>query len=162
MEGQVMADDWLLPRTKAAPDRCTDGPATILVGVDGSTSSLRAAAYAAGMARRQRSRLVAVYVRQPSAYAVPVAGAAGTALEAQDLVEQELRAAIEQRVVALDLDVQLVVRSGEPYTELLEVAGEIHPDAVIVGRSTKMLHRIAGSLAVKLTRCGRWPVTVVP
>src|SRR3954447_20958896 len=157
-----MTDDSLLPRTKAVPDRCKDGPATILVGVDGSTSSLRAAAYAAGMARRQRSRLVALYVRQPGGYAVPVAGAAGTVLAAQDLVEQELRSAIEQRVVALDVDVQLVVRCGEPYTELLEVAGEIHPDAVIVGRSTRILHRVVGSLAVKLTRCGRWPVTVVP
>ncbi|MCU7726291.1 universal stress protein [Actinoplanes sp. KI2] len=157
-----MTDDSLLPRTKAAPERCKDGPATILVGVDGSTSSLRAAAYAAGMARRQRSRLVAVYVRQPGAYAVPVPGATGTVLAAQDLVEQELRSAIEHRVVALDVDVQLVVRSGEPYTELLDVAEEVHPDAVIVGRSSKMLHRIAGSLAVKLTRCGRWPVTVVP
>jgi hypothetical protein len=32
----------------------------------------------------------------------------------------------------------------------------------VVGRSTKILHRVIGSLAVKLTRCGRWPVTVVP
>ena len=38
----------------------------------------------------------------------------------------------------------------------------LYPDAVIVGRSTKILHRVIGSLAVKLTRCGRWPVTVVP
>ena len=34
--------------------------------------------------------------------------------------------------------------------------------AVVVGRSTKMLHRVAGSLAIKLVRAGRWPVTVVP
>jgi len=157
-----MTDDSLLPRAKAAPERWKDGPATILVGVDGSTSSLRAAAYAAGLARRQRSRLVAVYVKQPSAYALPVAGAAGTVVAAQDQVERELRSAIEQRVSALDIEVQLVVRTGEPYAELLDVAQEVHPDAVIVGRSTKILHRVVGSLAIKLTRCGRWPVTVVP
>jgi hypothetical protein len=31
----------------------TDGPSLILVGVDGSRTSLRAAAYAGGLARRQ-------------------------------------------------------------------------------------------------------------
>jgi hypothetical protein len=46
----------------------TDGPGAIVVGIDRSTPSLRAAASAAGLARRQRTRLVAVYVRtQPTA-----------------------------------------------------------------------------------------------
>jgi nucleotide-binding universal stress UspA family protein len=45
----------------------TDGPSLILVGVDGSRTSLRAAAYAAGLARRQHSRLLVVYVTRPSA-----------------------------------------------------------------------------------------------
>jgi nucleotide-binding universal stress UspA family protein len=34
-----------------------DGPTLILVGVDGSDTSMRAGAYAAGLARRQDSRL---------------------------------------------------------------------------------------------------------
>ena len=40
----------------------TDGPMVVLTGVDGSRTSMRAAAYAAGLARRQQSRLVVVYV----------------------------------------------------------------------------------------------------
>jgi hypothetical protein len=40
----------------------TDGPSLIVVGVDGSRTSLRAAAYAAGLARRQHSRLLVIVV----------------------------------------------------------------------------------------------------
>lgn len=46
-------------------ERGTDGPEVIVIGVDGSDSSMRAAAYAAGLARRQGALLTVVYV-QPS------------------------------------------------------------------------------------------------
>lgn len=158
-----MSDDELASH---APDVCRDGPRAIVVGVDGSNASLRAAAYAAGLARRQRCRLVAVFVRSLPAVLLPMADAGGSAAatiaQAHDAVERELREAIAERSPVLDLDVRLVVRTGEPYTELIEVARQVHADAVVVGRSTKVLHRIAGSLAVKLVRANRWPVTVVP
>ncbi|MEV4348575.1 universal stress protein [Actinoplanes sp. NPDC049596] len=143
-----------------------DSPGAILVGIDGSTSSLRAAAYAAGLARRQRCRLVAVYVRKAPAAMVPLAddsgAAAVTAIAAQDEIERELRAAFLAQAPQLGIEARLVIRTGEPFSELIEAAREARADAVIVGRSAKLLHRIAGSLAVKLVRCGRWPVTVVP
>jgi hypothetical protein len=47
-------------------ERGTDGPLLILAGVDGSPTAMRASSYAAGLARRQRSRLVFVYVAAPS------------------------------------------------------------------------------------------------
>ena len=40
----------------------TDGPSLIVAAVDGSTTSLRAGAYAVGLARRQRSQLVVITV----------------------------------------------------------------------------------------------------
>lgn len=144
----------------------TDGPGSILVGIDGSTSSLRAAAYAVGMARRQHCRLVAVYVRANPPALLPLADAGGcaavTAIDAQDAVETELRTAFDQYLPGLGVDAELIIRTGEPFTELTAAAREARADAVIVGRSAGLLHRIAGSLALKLVRCGKWPVTVVP
>jgi nucleotide-binding universal stress UspA family protein len=138
----------------------------ILVGIDGSTSSMRAGAYAVGLARRQCGRLVAVYVRSRPSSLLPLVdgGGAGVAtlVDAQEAVERELREAFTAYVPALDVDAQLLIRTGEPYTELAAVAQQIQADAVIVGRSAKMLHRVAGSVSGKLVRCGRWPVTVVP
>jgi len=56
----------------------------------------------------------------------------------------------------------LVVRTGDPLTVLAEVAKQNRADAVVVGSSASVGHRFAGSLAIRLVRYGRWPVTVVP
>ena len=47
-------------------ERGTDGPRVIVVAVDGSTTSMRAAFYAAGLARRQSAELVVVFVVEGS------------------------------------------------------------------------------------------------
>ncbi len=44
----------------------TDGPRILLASVDGRATSMRAGAYAAGFARRQRARLVAVHLAAPT------------------------------------------------------------------------------------------------
>jgi nucleotide-binding universal stress UspA family protein len=140
----------------------TDGPTSIVVGVDGSPTSLRAAAYATGLARRQHARLVAVYVRPLvptlAGLSMDTAGAAA-AYRAQDDVEAGLRATVEglSTVPAL-----FVVRTGDPFGQLCALATEIAADALVVGASVGRGHRIVGSLATRLIRTGRWPVTVVP
>ena len=134
----------------------------LLVGVDGSETSLRAAAYAAGMARRQKARLVVLFVRPFSAAAGMSAGAAAGLRESQDFVAAELRRTAEERGPQLGIDITFVERDGNPFTEIVRLAGEIQADAVIVGASTKAGHRFVGSLAVHLVRASRWPVTVVP
>ena len=144
----------------------TDGPSAILVGVDGSETSLRAAAYAAGLARRQHTKLVAVYVRTQPAAMLSLADHMGLAtrevLDAQDEIEAQLREALRVQTHNWDIESHLVVRSGDPMVVLSEVAREVRADAVIVGSSASPGHRIAGSLAVRLVRARRWPVTVVP
>jgi nucleotide-binding universal stress UspA family protein len=134
----------------------------ILVAADGSDTSLRAGAYAAGLARRQHARLVCLYVRPLSAVSGIGAGAAISMQEAYDEVAADLRRAFEAQIPRLGIDAEFVVREGNPFTEIVRLAGEVQADAVIVGASTKAGHRLVGSLAVHLVRAARWPVTVVP
>ena len=143
-------------------DQSRDGPDVLLVGVDGSDTSLRAGAYAAGMARRQQARLVILYVRPFSAAAGMSAGAATSMQEAYDTVAEELRQNVQEQAARLGIDVAFVERDGNPFAEIVKLADEIKADAVIVGASTKAGHRFVGSLAVHLVRASRWPVTVVP
>jgi nucleotide-binding universal stress UspA family protein len=144
----------------------TDGPMVILVGMDDSVTSLRAGAYAAGLARRQGARLVCVYVEQITALYGAAAGAAAGAVAAQDEALQEtaadLRRRAEEYAEILGVSFTFVVARGDPYTELRRVADEVRADAVVVGASAKAGHRWIGSLAVRLVKAGRWPVTVVP
>jgi nucleotide-binding universal stress UspA family protein len=143
-------------------DQPSDGPAVILVGVDGSENSLRAGAYAAGLARRQHARLVCLYVRPYNAVAGVGAAAVAALREAHDDIARELRQAIQTQGARIGLQAEFVERNGNPFTEIVRLADELQADAVVVGASAKAGHRFMGSLAVHLVKVGRWPVTVVP
>jgi len=141
----------------------TDGPAVILVGVDDTVTSLRAAAYAAGLARRQHARIVAVYV-SPTTVAIGAAGAAVMVAEAEahDELAKDLRARFEEGIADRGIAGTFVVAHGDPYREIVRIADETRADAIVVGASKQAGHRFVGSLAVRLVRAGKWPVTVVP
>lgn len=144
-------------------ERGTDGPKVIMVGVDGSDSSMRAASYAAGLARRQRALLAVVYV-QPVLAAGAALGApvAETTDEiAEDLVAQ-IRDAAERLKGTFEVRWEFHTFRGDPYNGLVKAADELKADAVVVGASEQAGHRIIGSVAVRLVKAGRWPVTVVP
>jgi len=144
----------------------TDGPSAIVVGIDGSVTSMRAGAYAAGLARRQRARLVAVYVGSTSQLGVTDPGAAAVLriarAEAFEQTAADLRDEAEKLAGERGLAVTFVATRGDSLAELHRIARESRADAIVVGASAKPGHRIAGSLAVRLVRSGQWPVTVVP
>ena len=143
----------------------TDGPSVILVGIDDTVTSLRAASYAAGLARRQHARVVAVYVAPVgSAVAASPVGATVLAAEAaaHDELAEHLRELAERMAAELGIPVTFVAAHGDPYREIKRVAEETRADAIVVGASAQAGHRLIGSLAVRMVRAGRWPVTVVP
>lgn len=144
-------------------ERGTDGPKVIVAGVDGSDSSMRAAAYAAGLARRQGALLALVYV-QPVMAAGAALGApvAETTDEiAEDLV-QYIRESTERLKGIFEVRWEFHTFPGDPYNGLVKAADELQADAVVVGASEQAGHRIIGSVAIRLVKAGRWPVTVVP
>lgn len=138
-----------------------DGPNLILVGLDGTETSMRAGAYAAGLARRQGARLVALYVAPTSGMASLAPGGAA-AVAAHDSIADDLRRQLGERAPDLGISATFEMRHGDPFTEFSRVADTLRADAVVVGASMHAGHRLVGSLGVKLVRAGKWPVTVVP
>jgi nucleotide-binding universal stress UspA family protein len=143
----------------------TDGPSVILVGIDESVTASRAGAYAAGLARRQGARVVAVYVQAPGSHVITsAAGASVLAAEAEvhEEIAAELSALATERARELGIDMTFITTQGDPFHEISRIAGETKADAIVVGASLKAGHRLLGSLAVRMVRAGKWPVTVVP
>jgi nucleotide-binding universal stress UspA family protein len=140
----------------------TDGPTRILVGVDGSDTSMRAAAYAAGLARRQGAKLIVLYAKPAPATPINAPETAAVVNQNHDEIAADLLKQIEANAPRVGIDVELVVRDGSPYTTLLGLAEERKVDAIVIGASMQAGHKLVGSLASKLVRHATWPVTVVP
>ena len=143
----------------------TDGPKVILVGVDDTTTSLRAAAYAAGLARRQGAKVTAVFVAPVASFATAAPGGADLAAAHREAARQTaegLRRRFEEGARDLGISITFLALEGDAFTEIRRIADETRADAVVVGASAHAGHRLIGSLAVRLVRAGRWPVTVVP
>ena len=139
----------------------TDGPSLIVVGVDGSRTSLHACAYAGGLARRQRCRLLAVYVSRIPA-SVSAAGAGAFVSETFDQIADDLEQLMRSRTAETGVAAEFRSVRGDPLAELTRIADQAHADAVVIGASEHLGHRIVGSLASRLVRAGKWPVIVVP
>jgi nucleotide-binding universal stress UspA family protein len=143
-------------------ERGTDGPRVIMVGIDGSRTSDHAIAYAAGLARRQRCRLIVVFVQSQSGLVALSAMTAGAARIAAQELADELRESVQRMADELCVPTTFITCPGDPYFVLREIADSAKADSVVVGASTWAGHRFVGSIAARLVRVGRWPVIVVP
>ena len=150
---------YVMTMTTAPPPR----PVTV-VGVDGSDTSIRASAYAAGMARRLDGRLLVVFVHTVGG----LAAMAPAAVPALQQSESDIVAGIRSTLTLLadttlaGIAIDVIERTGNPFHEITAVAHEHNADAVVVGASTQAGHRLVGSLATHLVRAAKWPVVVVP
>jgi nucleotide-binding universal stress UspA family protein len=153
------------PGKESAFELGTDGPSVILVAVDDSTTSIRAGWYAAGLARRQHAKIIAVFVSPLSSLGSAGPGGASLAVardEAFRATADDMRKRATDAAEELGISVTFVAARGDPFGEICRIADEVRADLLVVGASAHAGHRFVGSLAVRLVRKGRWPVTVVP
>jgi nucleotide-binding universal stress UspA family protein len=131
-----------------------DGLAVIVVGVDGGERALHAAAWASGLARRERARLVLVYVESITspAYWSPIGIA--TAAEAATAFVDELHRAAAAYLDPAGVPWELVHCRGNAAHGLEAVAEDRRADCIVVGRGS--------GVARSLVNDARRPVVVIP
>src|SRR5690348_9828650 len=91
----------------------TDGPKMIVVGLDGSRTSWRAASYANGLARRQGSRVTVVYVASPGTLARMAGDAAGMMADVQQEIGADLRGQVMRLAAERGVDTEFLVVDGD-------------------------------------------------
>ena len=82
--------------------------------------------------------------------------------EAEDEAVADMRRRAEEMSSELGVPITFIASRGDSFSELCRIAEQIRADAVVVGASAHVGHRFIGSLAVRLVKAARWPVTVVP
>lgn len=154
------------------PNRSNDvegsAASVIVVGVDGSETSWDALWWATGQALRTRSHVVAAFVTPGVNINVAMAATFTTAPVDYTGAEQiasdraeHLRHQIEDYEAEHDFRVSFVHAHGDPMTELARIAEEWRADVIVVGRSTKARHHVAGSIGRRLVGRRKAPVVVV-
>jgi nucleotide-binding universal stress UspA family protein len=138
----------------------SDGPTTLVVGVDGSATSWRALYYAFGLARRQHSKVLAVFAI-PAPIAAADGALVGALAETNAQLADELKRAIQKLAADYRVPTKFIARSGDAVNTLIEIAVEHHADALIIGASQTLVHHLIGSKALRTVRRCHCPVTVV-
>ena len=141
----------------------TDGPLVIVAGIDGSDSSMRAAAYAFGLGRRQGATVVFGYIR-PLGTGTPTVAALCPRPDWTSRPTWRRRSGTGRSGCRMTTGPAGSSASGKatPSTAWSKLADRLKADAVVIGASQKAGHRVLGSVAIRLVKAGRWPVTVVP
>jgi nucleotide-binding universal stress UspA family protein len=150
------------PRSSVAK---RDDPAepVIVVGLDGSPTSWDAFCWAVGEAARRDARVIAVYVIPITdvgcVFGVPFdyTNIERAKQEVADQIESEASCRAEELGVTLSF----VTERGDVTRALTQTARGLHADLIVVGRSAKVLHHLAGSLSHRLICRRDAPVVVV-
>jgi nucleotide-binding universal stress UspA family protein len=140
----------------------------LVVGYDGSPPASRALDAATRLLQGRVGHIHVVYVSQLSSLAMLSPGAIAELEEDFDEIEKELRTSATEQLRASGADWGFERRQGIVADELIAVATAIrdaHADdteAVVVGSSSHVAHRVVGSVAVSLARHSPVPLVIVP
>jgi nucleotide-binding universal stress UspA family protein len=144
-------------------------PGSIVVGLDGSDASSRAAEAGAEAARRHGLRLVLAYVVPWSPYGFTSneeneRRALDKEREIAEAHEHVLDPAIARLSAQADLELEGVVRHGHPAETLVAIADEVDAAWITVGRvgQSRVRTLLFGSTPSSLIQLSPLPVLVVP
>lgn len=165
MDDRSLVHDQL----KAQPVEGSLDTPVVVIGVDGSATSWDAFSWGCGEALRLGARTVAVFV---TSGAETSAVAVAAAMPGVMVDYAEIERTDDERATELGVEVQkyastrgwqatFVHARGDPGTMLARVASELHADLIVVGRSSKMRHRLVGSIGRGLINRNETPVVVV-
>lgn len=138
-----------------------DGVGTVVVGYDDSPPSLHAAAWAAGLVRREHGQLVIAYVESLSSPAYWSSFSVEAAVTTAQEFVAELRAKAAEFLDPRGISWELVHGQGEPAAVLEAIAEERRADCIVVGRS-RHSGPFLGSVPRSLMTRSQRPVVVVP
>jgi nucleotide-binding universal stress UspA family protein len=140
----------------------------VVVGFDGSEASKRALESAKRLIAGRLGSLVVVFVAHLPGAAAMSPSAIGEIRFSLDAEARQLATALPE-ILGEERRWRFVRRDGEVADQLMSVAREesasFGPDAsvmVVVGKASKRLHHVVGSVPVGLVRNECFPVVVVP
>ena len=142
---------------------------TVVVGTDGSPSSLRAVSRASALAGACGARLVLACAYEPAEEArdvrraQEVLGADAAGLDVASHAEDVLRGARQHAVDAGATDVHPVAVTGPPADALMDLADREQADLIVVGNRglNTLKGRLLGSVPSDVTRRSQVDVLVV-
>jgi nucleotide-binding universal stress UspA family protein len=158
-----MTQDPDVARAQSPESRADPAAPVIVVGVDGSPTSWDAFSWAAGEAVRSRGRLIVVYVmpftERAAALGVPYDYVGFE--DARQAIAAELEDETLRRARDIGISVRFIGEYGDATDALADVARNVNANLVVVGRSAKRWHQVAGSLSHRLVCRKDSPVVVV-
>ena len=138
----------------------------ILVPIDFSEHSKNALKYAVKLAGQYNSELILVYVVEPVVYPADLGFGQATIPNIEPDLAHRAKAGLEQLVkdsVSKDISARTMVRTGNPFAEILTTAKDEHADLIVIATHghSGVEHLIFGSTAEKVVKRARCPVLMV-
>jgi nucleotide-binding universal stress UspA family protein len=142
-------------------------PRVVVVGIDGSEQSVRAARVAAELARKNQARLFVVTVVRPPEGWWGIVGSPPPADVLASSMSEAQQTILDSTVAELDLegvDWEAAEEIGEPAAVLGDLCRDREADVLVVGRrGAGIVERLVmGSVADRVARYAPCPVLIVP
>lgn len=141
-------------------------PKRLLCPVDLSEASLKAARYAAELARSMGASLKLLYVYHVPLHVAPTGGPrhfADLSPDAMDTLERSLDG-LKAELSAMGVNVQTALAVGAPAEQVVQAARAEPTDLIVVGSAgrSRVEQLLLGSVAERVLRTSPVPVLVVP